>query len=114
GCLPALLNEAFTNLLVNALQACQARGGATVTVRTSRNGADLMVRIEDTGVGIAREHREKIFDPGFTTKGVGVGLGLGLSVAYLVIREHRGSIRVASERGNGTGVTIRLPIDRPP
>jgi len=109
-CFPALLNEAFMNILVNACQACKAPGGA-VTIESRREGADVVVAIRDNGTGIAREHQPKIFDPGFTTKGVGVGLGLGLSIAYLVIGEHHGSIDVKSEAGAGTTVTIRLPIE---
>jgi signal transduction histidine kinase len=58
------------------------------------------------------EHRERIFDPGFTTKGVGVGTGLGLAIVYRIIQDHRGSIEVSSEVGKGTEFTVRLPIAR--
>ena len=70
-----------------------------------------MVRIEisDTGKGIRPEHLGKIFDPGFTTKGVGVGTGLGLSIVYQIIQAHNGSITVKSELGKGTTFTILLP-----
>jgi signal transduction histidine kinase len=99
------------NLLVNSCQAIHKEG--EVTLRTWREERDVVVTIKDTGVGIPREHLDKIFEPGFTTKGVGVGIGIGLAVAYRVITEHRGTIQVESEVGQCTMFTIRLPIVRP-
>jgi signal transduction histidine kinase len=110
-CYAALLNESFMNLLVNACQAIRKEG--EVTIRTCREESDVVVTMKDTGVGIKREHLDKIFEPGFTTKGVGVGIGIGLAVAYRVITEHRGTIDVESEVGQGTMFTIRLPMVRP-
>jgi signal transduction histidine kinase len=69
------------------------------------------VEIRDTGRGITREHLEKIFDPGFTTKGVGVGTGLGLSICYQIIQDHHGEILVESEVDMGTVFTVILPTD---
>jgi signal transduction histidine kinase len=109
ACFPALLNEAFMNVLINACQACRGGDAARVAVESRLEGSEVVVQVRDNGPGIPPEHLPKIFDPGFTTKGVGVGLGLGLSVAYLVIREHGGTIRVDSEPGSGTTVTVRLP-----
>ncbi len=63
----------------------------------------------DTGTGIPPENLEKIFDPGFTTKGVGVGTGLGLSLVYKIIEDHGGSMEVKSELGKGSKFTISLP-----
>jgi len=113
-CYPALLNEVFMNVLTNACQAIKQTG--QIFIDTRREGEFVVVQIRDTGVGIAREHLEKIFEPGFTTKGVGVGVGLGLPIAYSVIREHRGAIQVASQLGQGATFTIRLPIamEQPP
>ncbi len=54
---------------------------------------------------------DKLFDPGFTTKGAGVGTGLGLSISYKIIAQHKGSIDVESEVGRGTSFTIRIPIE---
>lgn len=107
-CYPALLNEAFMNLLNNACQAIKQNG--QVFIETRRDAGDVVVSIRDTGSGIPREYHQKIFDPGFTTKGVGVGVGLGLAVAYSVIREHQGSIEVDSDVGKGATFTVRLPI----
>jgi len=107
-CFPNQLNQVFMNLLVNAAQAIPGRG--TLTIKTSHLGAEVQVKISDTGVGIPRENMRKIFDPGFTTKGVGVGTGLGLSICYKIIQDHRGRIAVESEVGRGTTFTITLPV----
>jgi two-component system NtrC family sensor kinase len=107
-CFPNQLNQVFMNLLVNAAQAIPGRG--TLTIKTSHLGNEVQVKITDTGVGIPRENMRKIFDPGFTTKGVGVGTGLGLSICYKIINDHRGRIAVESEVGRGTTFTITLPV----
>ncbi len=109
-CFPNQLNQVFLNILVNAAQAIGAKG--TITIRTRQEGDRAVVEISDTGKGIAPEHLAQIFDPGFTTKGVGVGTGLGLSITYRIIGDHSGRIDVASEVGKGTTFTIRLPIER--
>jgi signal transduction histidine kinase len=64
----------------------------------------------DTGKGIGPENLVKIFDPGFTTKGVGVGSGLGLAICYRIVKEHGGRIEVQSELGRGSTFTITLPV----
>ncbi len=107
-CFPNELNQVFMNLLVNASQAIPERGQISIT--TSRDGNTILIRIADSGVGIPGEHLARIFDPGFTTKGVGVGTGLGLSISYNIVKKHEGEISVASEPGKGTTFTIRLPI----
>jgi signal transduction histidine kinase len=108
-CFPNQLNQVFMNLLVNAAQAIPGRG--TLTIKTLALGtSEVQVKISDTGVGIPRENMRKIFDPGFTTKGVGVGTGLGLSICFKIIQDHRGRIAVESEVGRGTTFTITLPV----
>ncbi len=81
---PAQLNQVFLNVLINAVQAIEDHG--EIGIRTYRENGNLHVAIKDTGVGIPKEHLTKIFDPGFTTKGVGVGTGLGLSICYQIIQ----------------------------
>ena len=108
-CFPSRLNQVFMNILVNALEAIEAEGRITITTRTE--GDHAILRFADTGRGIRVEHLERIFDPGFTTKGVGVGTGLGLSISYRIIADHRGSIAVSSEPRKGAVFTIRLPIE---
>ena len=106
-CYPNQLNQVFMNILVKASQAIE--GGGTITVTTRHPGENITVAFSDTGTGISPENVHKIFDPGFTTKGVGVGTGLGLAICYKIVEEHRGSIEVESELGRGTTFTVRLP-----
>ena len=107
-CFPNQLNQVFMNLLVNASQAIE--GSGQITVRTYSQVGWVVVEIEDNGKGISPEQREKIFDPGFTTKSRGVGTGLGLSIVHQIIRDHSGRIEVESELGKGTKFRILLPI----
>jgi signal transduction histidine kinase len=107
---PNQLNQVFMNLIVNAIDAIEGRG--TVAIRTSSDGQNARICIEDTGKGISPEHIRRVFDPGFTTKGVGVGTGLGLSISYNIIRKHGGTIDVKSEPGRSTCFTITLPLRR--
>jgi signal transduction histidine kinase len=109
-CYPNRLNQMFMHLMVNAIEA-MGQGG-TLTLRTGREGDRAVVEICDTGVGIEPEIRDRIFDPGFTTKGVGVGLGLGLAISYRIVQDHRGEIEVVSSPGEGSRFRVRLPIER--
>jgi len=107
-CYPALLNQALMHLIENACQAIKQSG--EVTIETLRQGDYAVIRIHDTGRGIPKEHLPRIFEPGFTTKGVGVGVGMGLAVAQRIIQEHHGTIDVESEVDQGCLVTIHLPL----
>lgn len=106
---PVLLQQVFTNLILNACAAMPEGGRITVTTRCAH--ASVEIRICDTGMGIAPEHLSRIFDPFFTTRPVGKGTGLGLSISYSIIQQHHGQITVSSEVGRGTCFTVRLPID---
>ena len=107
-CHPNQLNQVFMNILVNAAQSIP--GAGVIGIKTWRDDEGFVkIAISDTGVGIPREHLTKIFDPGFTTKGVGLGTGLGLSICYRIIEDHGGSIDVDSSKA-GTTFTITLPI----
>ncbi|HEX5852497.1 MAG TPA: ATP-binding protein [Solirubrobacteraceae bacterium] len=102
------LNQVWTNLLDNAIQALGEKG--TITISTSREGPCVRVDIADDGPGIAPEVRERIFEPFFTTKDVGQGTGLGLDTARRIVRErNRGSIDVTSEPRR-TVFHVRLPV----
>jgi signal transduction histidine kinase len=107
-CYMARLNQVFLNLLINAKQAISGKGEITIT--TFHDDSYIYIRFADTGSGIAKENLGKIFDPGFTTKGVGVGAGLGLSICYRIIEDHGGKIAVESEAGKGTIFTVMLPL----
>ena len=106
---PSRLNQVFLNLLNNARQAISDEG--TITIRTAVEDDRVTVAIQDDGAGIAPENLAKVFDPGFTTKGVGVGTGLGLSICYQIIQDHHGTISAESTLGEGTRFTIRLPMN---
>jgi signal transduction histidine kinase len=102
------INQVFMNVLVNAIQSIKGEG--EIRIRTSQVQDRVRIEIQDNGKGIRPEDLDKIFSPGFTTKGVGVGTGLGLSICHQIVEEHRGNISVASELGIGTTFTIELPI----
>ncbi|MEV0714231.1 ATP-binding protein [Asanoa sp. NPDC050611] len=105
----AELNQVWTNLIDNAISAMGQSG--TLTVRTSREGDNLVVSIGDTGPGIPKDVRPRIFEPFFTTKAVGEGTGLGLDISYrIVVNKHHGDIRVDSKPGE-TWFHVVLPID---
>jgi len=102
------LNQVWTNLIDNAAQAM--RGEGTLTIRTARDDANVLVEIGDTGPGIPKEIQERIFEPFFSTKPVGEGTGLGLDIAWrIVVKKHHGDLRVESVPGD-TRFQVRLPI----
>jgi signal transduction histidine kinase len=108
ACHPGQLNQVFMNLLVNAIQAIDGPG--TIHVRLGVEDRSLRIDVEDTGAGIAPEHLDRVFDPGFTTKGVGVGTGLGLAICHRIVQAHAGTIGVTSRPGAGSMFTVRLPL----
>jgi signal transduction histidine kinase len=101
------LNQVWTNLIVNAVDA-MSKGG-TLKVRTKREPTDIMVEIRDNGAGIPADARSRIFEPFFTTKPVGEGTGLGLDTVARIVRKHRGNVRFESKPGD-TCFQVRLPI----
>jgi hemerythrin-like metal-binding protein len=105
------LNQAFHQVLRNAAQAIKATGRITVRTRAERD--DVVVEIADTGRGMSAEELSRACDPFFTTREVGKGLGLGLSVAWNVVRRHEGHLALDSRPGEGTTVTLRLPLRGP-
>jgi signal transduction histidine kinase len=105
------LNQVWTNLVANALDAMGGEG--TLTLRTAHDGDRALVEVADTGPGIPEELRRRIFEPFFTTKPVGQGTGLGLDVSWrIVVQRHGGDLRVVSEPGN-TRFQVRLPLAEP-
>jgi signal transduction histidine kinase len=109
-CYPHELNQAFMNLLRNAVESIEEQGA--ITVATYADEAHVYIRISDTGRGIPSEDLPRIYDPGFTTQSRGVGKGLGLSIVYNIIQKHNGDIKVESQVGKGTQVTVALPIEQ--
>ena len=102
------MRQVMLNLIKNAKEAMPK--GGTLTVRTSREDNKVLIHIQDTGIGIPEEIRDKIFEAFFTTKQKVKGVGLGLSVCYGIIKDHGGEIKVESEVDKGTIFTIHLPI----
>jgi len=109
-CFPGLLNQVFMNLLVNASHSIEDKGTITITTQCDPDTRVVRVMIVDTGKGIDPKHLPRIFDPGFTTKGVGVGTGLGLALCYKIMEKHHGRIEVDSTLGTGTTMTVILPV----
>ena len=105
-CFPNMLNQVFTNILINACQSIDNTG--TITVSTSFKDNFLTVSIKDTGRGIPENQLDKIFTAGFTTKGAGVGTGLGLAICSKIIEKHKGEIIVNSEVGRGSEFIITI------
>jgi two-component system, sporulation sensor kinase E len=100
------IKQALLNLIKNAVAAMP--GGGVLRVDTLRAGEDVQVRISDTGSGIPEEIMDKIFEPYFTTKPFGTGLGL--TIVFKIVKEHFGDISVTSRPGEGTTVTLALPV----
>jgi len=105
----SLLQQVFSNMILNACNAMPDGGSLTVATKQTRGGMEI--QFADSGVGIPTEHLSKIFDPFFTTMPVGRGTGLGLSISYSIIQQHGGTIEVVSQVGAGTMFTIRLMAD---
>jgi len=104
------VQQVLFNLILNARDAMSS--GGWLTLKTYLDGRDVVVEVSDTGDGIPESDLPRIFDPFFTTKEVGQGTGLGLAVSYGIVREHGGSIRASSSRGQGTRFEVRLPTER--
>jgi len=100
-------------LLNLSLNACEAMpDGGTLTIRTSAQDGNVLVKVTDTGHGIKREHLDRVFEPFFSTKPAGQGTGLGLSGSYGIVQQHGGSLEVDSVEGEGTTFTIVLPTSQ--
>ena len=128
-CFPGKLNQVFTNIIANAIQAIDEKREKEdiklpqkdkiiiSTQKLSKEESPLNIKtakvsIQDSGKGMSEETRQKIFEPFFTTKGVGKGTGLGLSISFGLIEKHQGKMEVESKIGEGTTFLIYLPIDR--
>lgn len=105
-CYPNMLNQVFTNILVNACQAISGQGQIIIT--TEFEDGKLTVKFKDNGKGIPAEELDKIFSAGYTTKGVGVGTGLGLAICQKIIEKHNGKISVTSEIDSGSEFIITI------
>jgi two-component system, NtrC family, sensor kinase len=109
-CYAIQINQVFYNLILNAAQAIESPG--RINIKTWSDDQNICISIKDTGMGIKPENLTRIFDPGFTTKGVGIGRGLGLSTGYKIIENHKGKIIVNSKWKEGTEFIIQLPYQK--
>jgi signal transduction histidine kinase len=105
---PGQINQVWTNIIDNAIDAMPVKG--TLKIKTYKVRNNLCVDISDTGSGIPEELISRIYDPFFTTKGIGEGTGIGLDMVKKIISRHKGDIKVQSEPGNTT-FTVCLPIN---
>ena len=101
------LNQVWTNIIDNAIDAMSGKG--ELTVRTYRQDDCVVVEIDDNGPGISREVLPRIFEPFFTTKAVGEGSGLGLDTVQRIVKRHRGNVQVHSKPGD-TRFQVWLPV----
>jgi two-component system NtrC family sensor kinase len=106
------MRQVMLNLIKNAKEAMPK--GGNLFIRTGKEDNSVLIYIQDTGMGIPEEIRDKIFEAFFTTKQKVKGVGLGLSVCYGIIKDHGGEVKVESEEGKGTTFIISLPIESKP
>ncbi|MCJ8272473.1 MAG: HAMP domain-containing histidine kinase, partial [Psychrosphaera sp.] len=119
-CYPAQLNQVFINLIVNACDAIREKAGnggfddndtqGQVIVGCCMNNNFIEIIVKDNGQGMSEQTKTKLFEPFYTTKGIGEGTGLGLSISYGIVQKHDGELTVESEEGIGTIFTLKLPI----
>jgi signal transduction histidine kinase len=110
---PVELQQAFLNVLMNAVDAC-VMGEGVITVYHRGTAGALSVSVADNGCGMDEEEAARCMDPFFTTKDVGEGTGLGLAVAHNIVANHGGKIEVRSERGRGSTFTMTFPVLKVP
>jgi signal transduction histidine kinase len=106
---PEQISRVFANIIANAVQAMNAKGG-DLSIETSEDGDFLLIKFNDSGHGIPAENLDKIFEPLFTTKPKGIGLGLAIS--RRLIEGNGGKIDVTSQTGNGATFTVKLPQEK--
>lgn len=107
------LTQVFMNILLNAMDAISSSENekARIQIESSQQRERVIVRVEDSGMGMTSENLEHVLEPFFTTKPVGKGSGLGLSLCDTIILAHGGELKIDSEEGKGTRVQVVLPID---
>lgn len=113
NCLASQINQVFMNILSNAVQAIEGNGNIWISTKVIQRGDGepvAQISFQDSGKGMTPNVMEKIFDPFFSTKGVGQGTGLGLSISYGIIQTHGGDIQVKSQVGIGTEFIVTIPV----
>ncbi|MCL5123345.1 MAG: ATP-binding protein, partial [Deltaproteobacteria bacterium] len=100
--------EVLINMITNAGEACS--NGGEITLSSYSHGANAVIRVSDTGIGIADQHIKRVFDPFWTASKTNIGTGLGLALSHGIVKAHGGQIRVASKPGAGTTFTVTFPL----
>ena len=108
SCHPGEINQVFLNLITNSIQSIEKEGLISVSTESQNN--IIIIKIQDTGIGMEQQTLSKLGEPFFTTKPVGTGIGLGLAISYGIIQRHHGKLLFESSPGQGTTATIELPI----
>ena len=110
---PVQIEQVFVNILLNAIQSIEEKGKIEIIneIIKEQEKNFLAIRFTDTGRGISEDNLKKIFEPFFSTKEISEGAGLGLSVSYGIVKAHRGEIKIRSKSGEGTQVTVILPLN---
>tara|TARA_R110001592_G_scaffold105903_3_gene297712 strand:- start:799 stop:2022 length:1224 start_codon:yes stop_codon:yes gene_type:complete len=109
---PHQIEQVFVNMVVNACDAIRPTAPGVISITTSSENDNILINFEDTGSGIPAEIIGKIWDPFFTTKGIGKGTGLGLSISLGIIESHGGTYRVENRNGGGARFIMTLPINK--
>lgn len=107
NCYVNMLNQVFMNLIINACHSIKTTGKIFITTKVENDM--LTVSVKDTGCGIPEKNKNKIFNVGFTTKGIGAGTGLGLAISQKIISKHKGTITFTSKEGEGTEFIVKIP-----
>ena len=109
---PRQIQQVFVNIIMNAVHAMEGRGTMTITTRFVQEADRIEIDFGDTGCGMSKEVLNRVFEPFYTTKGVGHGTGLGLSISYGIIKRHGGDITVSSQEGEGSLFVVTLPKEK--
>jgi len=106
----AQLQQVFINIIINAAEAMDGNGALTLESSLNADGSLIEVKFSDTGHGIKKEDKKRLFEPFFSTKEIGKGTGLGLAISYSIIQKHQGTIEVESQPEKGSTFTVKLPV----
>lgn len=109
NCHVNMLNQVFMNLLVNACHSIKEKG--EIVIKTGVTKKHLVVSVKDNGCGIPDKNKDKIFNVGFTTKGIGAGTGFGLAISKKIVEKHKGTITFKSKEGKGTEFIVKIPCN---
>jgi signal transduction histidine kinase len=115
-CFPSKLNQVFMNIIVNACQAIESKKTSAenfegkVLIKINQHGDRLIITFEDNGCGMSEQTVNRVFEPFYTTKGVGTGTGLGMAISFGIIEDHNGTLNVDSVLNEGSIISIFLPV----